>query len=177
MVVRSSLAQLPDAGFAAYDGEQWRVTETFAATGPARAGPKRIVNPAEIADEPVCVMCVCHPSIGPGGGELSHLVTSASPQLTMAYAPGLVDIAPAGMDKAAGVTRALAEVGVNPALAIAFGDSPADVPMFQLCGYSVAVANAHPSAIAAATAVAASVDDDGFARTLAGLDLISDPCS
>ena len=176
MVVQSSLAQLSNAGFGAYDGEQWRVTETFAATGPARVGIKRIVSPAEIAQKPVCVMCVCHPNLGPGRVKLSRLVTSIAPQLSVAYADGLADIAPAGVDKAAGVARALAEGAIDPAHAIAFGDAIADVPMFQLCGYSVAMANAHPEAIAAATAVAASVDNDGFARTLAELDVICDPC-
>lgn len=52
LIVRSSLAWRPAAGVAVYDGVQWRMTEAFAATGPARAGQRRIVSPLRIPDEP-----------------------------------------------------------------------------------------------------------------------------
>lgn len=47
------------------------------------------------------------------------------------------------------------------------GDSHNDLPMFEVAGHRVAVANAHPDVIAAADEVAASNDDDGVARYLA----------
>lgn len=121
-------------------------------------------------------MSVCHPSLGPGGEKLPVLDTWALP-LAAAYAAGRVDLAPARADKAAGVTLALAEVGVDPADAVAFGDAPPDIPMFELCGHSVAMADGHPDAIAAATLVAPGLADDGFAETLAHLGLISAPGS
>ena len=177
-IVRLSVQHLPDAGIAAYDGEQWRVTEVFATLGPTRRGLVEIVTPAEIAGHPVCALSVCHRGSSPDD-LLRVLATDAQSPLTMASSAGnvddiaVVDIAPADTDKAAGVTRALAEVGVDPAHAVAFGDMLNDLPMFALCGYSIAVANAHPDVIDAATAVAACVHDDGFARTLGELGLAS----
>jgi hydroxymethylpyrimidine pyrophosphatase-like HAD family hydrolase len=99
-----------------------------------------------------------------------ELVTwSHPPPVVGRSAPDVVDIGPPGTDKGVGVTRALAEVGVAPAHAVVFGDMLNDLPMFALCGYSVAIGNAHPDVIAAAAAVAGCVHDDGFARTLADL--------
>ena len=174
LIVQSSLAWQPAAGVAVYDGVQWRMTEAFAATGPARVGPRLIVSLVQIPDEPVCVMSVCHPSLGPGGGELPVL-NEWPLELAAAYAAGRVDLAPGWADKAAGVARALAEVSVDPVDAIAFGDAPPDLPMFELCGHSVAMADGNPDVIAAATLVAPGLADDGFAETLARLGLISDP--
>lgn len=174
LIVQSSLRWQSSAGVAVYDGVQWRMTEAFAATGPVRVGPRVIVSPPQIPDEPVCVMSVCHPSLGPGAGELPVL-NESSLELSAAYAAGRVDLAPIRADKAAGVTRALSEVGVNPVDAIAFGDAPPDLPMFELCGYSVAMADGDPDVIAAATIVAPGLADDGFAETLARLGVISDP--
>lgn len=177
-IVRLCVPHLPDTGIAAYDGEQWRVTDVFATLGPTRRGPVEIVTPAEIAGHPVCALSVCHRGSSPDD-LLRVLAADAQSPLTMASPAGnvddiaVIDIAPAGTDKAAGVTRALAEVGIDPAHAVAFGDMLNDLPMFALCGYSIAVANAHPDVIDAATAVAACVHDDGFARTLGELGLAS----
>ena len=170
-IVWFAVRHMPDAGIAAYDGERWRVTDAFLTHGPTRFGPFEIVAAERIAEHPVCAMSVCHPD-GNRDGSLQALVADVQPSLTVeASAGNVVDIAPS--DKAAGVTRALAEVSVDLACAIAFGDMLNDLPMFAVCGYSVAVANAHPDAIAAATAVAACVHDDGFARMLGDLGLVS----
>lgn len=171
-IARFAAQHVPDEGIAAYDGERWRVTQAFATHGPTRFGPVEIVAAERIAEHPVCAMSVCHPD-GSWGKLLRALVADVRPALTMEVSAGdLVDIAPSGTDKAAGVTRALAEVGVDLARAVAFGDMLNDLPMFAVCGYSVAVANGHPDAIAAATTVAACVHDDGFARTLGDLGLV-----
>lgn len=163
---------LPGAGIGAFDGERWSVTETFATLGPARRGQRMIVPAEKIAASPVCALTVAHPGSGPD--ELSRVLSAVEPPLTAAYGkPGVVDLAPAGIGKGAGVARALAGVGVDPGHAIAFGDMPGDLPMLALCGCGVAVANAHPDVLAAATIIAACVHDDGFARTLASLSLAS----
>ena len=52
---------------------------------------------------------------------------------------------------------------------VAFGDMPNDLPMLAWAGTSYAVANAHPSVLAAADREAPSHDADGVARTLARL--------
>jgi hydroxymethylpyrimidine pyrophosphatase-like HAD family hydrolase len=92
---------------------------------------------------------------------------------TLTYpTPKLLDIAPAGIDRSTGVSCALSSMGVAPANTITLGDMPIDLPMFQLGGYTVAVANGHPDVLAAAMAITDSVDDDGFSRLLTDLGVI-----
>jgi len=47
-----------------------------------------------------------------------------------------------GVDKSMALAEALRFLSIDPSETIAIGDSETDVPMFDLCGYSVAVANA-----------------------------------
>jgi hydroxymethylpyrimidine pyrophosphatase-like HAD family hydrolase len=87
----------------------------------------------------------------------------------------LVDLGPPCVDKATGVHRALSTLDILPVEAIAFGDMPNDLPMLALCGHSVAMANAHPDLLVGASTVAPCVHDDGVARVLAELGLVSAP--
>jgi len=59
-----------------------------------------------------------------------------------------------------------AERGISAEEVVAFGDMPNDLPMLTWAGLGVAVANAHPSVLAAADEVTASNDDDGVAQVL-----------
>lgn len=167
-IVAFATRHLPDAGIAAYDGERWRVTPAFDTFGPARFGPRVIVAAEQLADEIVCTMSISRPA---GLGDCLRTLLPAD--VTVSWSPrgDVVDLAPPGTDKAAGVTRALAEVGVKPADAIAYGDMLNDLSMFALCGASVAVANAHPDVLAAASDITNCVHDDGVARSLADLGL------
>lgn len=172
-IVRVAAQRLPHTGIAAYDGEQWRITETFAARGVTRLGAVEILLAEQIAQYPACALSFVAPS-GCRDELLRALAADVGPEFAVESpaAGDVIDIAPLGTSKAAGVTRALAEVRVDPAHAIAFGDTYSDLSMFQLCGHSVAVANADPGVIAAATAVASCVHDDGFARMLGDLGVI-----
>ncbi|HTU27189.1 MAG TPA: HAD family hydrolase [Pirellulales bacterium] len=53
-------------------------------------------------------------------------------------------ILPCGIDKATGLTAALAEIGIPPAETVAVGDAENDAPLLAACGFRVAVANALP---------------------------------
>ena len=57
---------------------------------------------------------------------------------------GSVMALPSGIDKATGTAAALEVLGIPPSLAVAIGDAENDVPLLQLCGLAVAVANALP---------------------------------
>jgi hypothetical protein len=81
----------------------------------------------------------------------------------------LVEIAAAGVTKASAVAELCAELGIDASEVVAFGDMPNDVPMLEWAGRGVAVANAHPDALAAADEVTASNDDDGVALVLESL--------
>jgi Cof subfamily protein (haloacid dehalogenase superfamily) len=76
---------------------------------------------------------------------------------------GLLEIAAPGVSKASGLAQLAAAHGITPDEVAAIGDMPNDVPMLQWAGASYAVANAHPTAIAAAHEVLASNDDDAVA--------------
>ena len=56
-----------------------------------------------------------------------------------------VMLLPVGVDKASGLTEALARLGVEPAETVAVGDAENDLPMLTACGFSAAVANALPA--------------------------------
>jgi hypothetical protein len=66
-------------------------------------------------------------------------------QRQVIFNKGAVMVLPAGIDKGSGLRAALDELGLPPANAIAVGDAENDLPSFNLCGYSVAVANALPT--------------------------------
>ena len=57
-------------------------------------------------------------------------------------------------------------LGIDAGEIVAFGDMPNDIPMLSYVGHGVAMANAHPDAIAVADEVTASNGDDGVARVL-----------
>jgi Cof subfamily protein (haloacid dehalogenase superfamily) len=86
--------------------------------------------------------------------------------LTHSSRDGLLEISAAGVTKASTLTRVCADAGYSAADVVAFGDMPNDLPMLAWAGTGVAVANAHPSVLAAVDEVTASNDDDGVALVL-----------
>jgi Cof subfamily protein (haloacid dehalogenase superfamily) len=77
---------------------------------------------------------------------------------------GLVELSAAGVTKATGLAAYAASVGLGRADVLVFGDMPNDLPMFAWAdGRAVAVANAHPSVLAAASDVTAANTEDGVA--------------
>jgi Cof subfamily protein (haloacid dehalogenase superfamily) len=75
-----------------------------------------------------------------------------------------VEICPPGVDKGTGLAVVAEAVGVDPSDVLVFGDMPNDLPMFDWAGWGrVAVANAHPTVLAAADEVTLSNDEDGVA--------------
>ena len=161
--------RLPAAGLAAYDGRQWRMTAAYQAMRPSdHKGPVSVVATAALAEADPCAMVICHR--GWTAAEIIGALTAAGfddTRIGLTYAgPTFVEVTAAGIDKASGVLRALRTIGVAPQRAIAFGDMPNDIAMFSVVGYSVAMGGAPAEVSAAATARTASVEDDGFARTL-----------
>lgn len=55
-----------------------------------------------------------------------------------------VMVLPAGMNKATGLARALSELRLQPDQVVGIGDAENDEAFLELCGFSVAVANAIP---------------------------------
>ncbi|MFG2634404.1 HAD family hydrolase [Streptomyces sp. NPDC048362] len=80
--------------------------------------------------------------------------------------PGTVELQPHGVTKATGLALAAERLGVGPEQALAFGDMPNDIPMFDWAGHGVAMANAHPELKAVADEITRSNEDDGIAVVL-----------
>jgi Cof subfamily protein (haloacid dehalogenase superfamily) len=80
---------------------------------------------------------------------------------------GLVEISAMGVTKGAALARLCELRRIPPEQVIAFGDMPNDLAMLGFAGRSYAVANAHPSVLAAAHHLAPANDDDGVATVLA----------
>jgi hydroxymethylpyrimidine pyrophosphatase-like HAD family hydrolase len=93
--------------------------------------------------------------------------------VTHSSADALAEISALGVTKATGLAKVAARHGVDPADVVVFGDMPNDVAAFdwvrQAGGRAVAMGQAHPEVLAAATDVTGSNEDDGVAAFLASL--------
>lgn len=81
----------------------------------------------------------------------------------------LVDFTAPGVTKLAALRRHCEARGIAASRVVAMGDMPADAPMLRWAGRGVAVADAHPEAIAAADQVVGACDADGVAEALEAL--------
>jgi Cof subfamily protein (haloacid dehalogenase superfamily) len=79
---------------------------------------------------------------------------------------GLLEISVSGVTKASALEQFVTHQGVRSHDVIAFGDMPNDIAMLEWAGWSVAVANAHPSVRQIADEITASNDEDGVATVL-----------
>jgi Cof subfamily protein (haloacid dehalogenase superfamily) len=77
-----------------------------------------------------------------------------------------VEVAAAGVTKAWALATLCRDLGIGAHEVVAFGDAPNDLPMLRWAGRGIAVANAHPTVLAAVDEVAPSNQDDGVATVL-----------
>lgn len=66
-------------------------------------------------------------------------------ELQVIFNKGSVMVLPTGVNKATGLSAALAELGLTPNVVVGAGDAENDHAFLELCGCSVAVANALPA--------------------------------
>ncbi len=109
-------------------------------------------------------------------GELQreHLLDAVTPLLVdglVATCSGarFVEVTGAGVDKAFGVARLCARLGVGPDEVMAIGDHLNDLAMLRWAGRGVVMASAHPAVLAEAVEIAPSNADDGVACVLESL--------
>lgn len=77
-----------------------------------------------------------------------------------------IDVTPPGGGKGAFVDAMAERLRIDRSCIATLGDAANDMAMFARSGVSVAMGNAEPSVKAAATAVTAGNDDEGFARAI-----------
>ena len=90
--------------------------------------------------------------------------------VTHSSSDALAEISAAGVTKASGLAKVAVQHGIEPGDVVVFGDMPNDVAAFDWVraggGRAVAMGQAHPALLAAATDVTGSNDDDGVAAFL-----------
>jgi Cof subfamily protein (haloacid dehalogenase superfamily) len=96
---------------------------------------------------------------------------------SVSYAIGYtawLDIAPEGVSKASALEKRRSDLGINPNQVISIGDGRNDIQMFEWTraggGLAFAMGQGPEEVKAAATAVTATVEDDGVAEVLAGFE-------
>ncbi len=89
------------------------------------------------------------------------------------WSPLLCDVIPKGGGKDKGMEMVLAHYGLTREQCVAFGDGENDISMLLHAGTGIAMGNASDTVKRAADYVTASVDDDGIAKALRQLTVIS----
>ncbi|WP_405010144.1 HAD family hydrolase [Kitasatospora sp. NBC_01539] len=114
---------------------------------------------------------------GLGEDELAAAAREAAGHLVgiTTAGPGEVEILPAGLSKATGLSFAARRLGLRGLDTVAFGDMPNDAPMLEWAGYGVAMADAHPTLKAVADEVAPGHDEEGVAAVLERLFGLAGP--
>jgi Cof subfamily protein (haloacid dehalogenase superfamily) len=77
-----------------------------------------------------------------------------------------LDVTPPGVSKGSFVLDVGRRLGIAPEKIATIGDAGNDVAMFRVSGLSIAMGNANRKVQAAASAVTASNDEDGFGRAI-----------
>lgn len=131
---------------------------------PGMEGPR--MDALAFLAEPVSKLVVQHGDLSQD--ELYALVSGICGEDATATISGevLVEISAAGVTKAYALAALCEQLHIPQAAVIAFGDMPNDIPMLEWAGHGVAVANAHPDAIAVADEVTGTNDEDGVAQVL-----------
>jgi HAD superfamily hydrolase (TIGR01484 family) len=124
---------------------------------------QRLTEP-ELWQRPAPKLVGRHPSLS--ADELLALAGPAVGDLVTVYHSNglrLVEAVAHGVSKADGLARYASGLGVAAENVIAFGDMPNDLSMLRWAGRGYAVANAHPTVLAAADGVIGSNEEDGVA--------------
>jgi Cof subfamily protein (haloacid dehalogenase superfamily) len=116
--------------------------------------------------EPVSKLVVQHPTVVQLDLQALALDACGGDATVTFSGERLVEISAAGVTKGFALQRVCEDLGIGAEEVVAFGDMPNDAEMLAWAGRGVAVANAHPDALAAADEVTSSNDADGVAAAL-----------
>ncbi len=172
-ILSKLIEKLPDAHFAV---ENIDGTYKFHRPFPRYAlGTENFETPLEeLMQEPVSRVVVLSPEHG--ADEFSHIVSSIGLH-SVTYAIGYtawLDISPQGVSKASALEKVRVDLGISPKNVIACGDGRNDISMLEWAraggGFGFAMGQGPQEVQEAATAVVASVEDDGVAQVLSGFE-------
>ena len=132
---------------------------------PSQAPPVLDALAAWRADRPAVRRVICfHDDFDHRLDDLAAMVSSLIDHRCQVQYGGLriVEVAPAGDNKAVALQVLTDHLGIEPADVLAFGDGRNDIEMLEWAGVGVAMGNAHPEVQRRADAVTATVDGEGI---------------
>jgi HAD superfamily hydrolase (TIGR01484 family) len=160
---------LPGTTFAVETVDGIGLEPAFRERHPVPDGARR-APVEELFDRPAVKLLARHEELGPQEfWDLAEEAVGGRLVITWSSATSLLEISAPGVTKASTLELLCADLGVDAADVIAFGDMPNDLPMLAWAGTSYAMADAHPTVIEAADHVAPGHDEDGVAQVLAGV--------
>jgi hydroxymethylpyrimidine pyrophosphatase-like HAD family hydrolase len=122
---------------------------------------------AHAADQPLLKLLARHDSADPDDFlATARQVAGEQAEFTRSSPSALLEVSAVGVSKATTLARCCAERGITADQVVAFGDMPNDLAMLDWAGTSYAVANAHPTVLAATTHRTAANEDDGVALVI-----------
>lgn len=172
-VLTNLIEKLPNAHFAVENADG---TYKFHRPFPAYAlGEHNFETPLEeLMHEPVSRVVVLSPDHD--ADEFVGLIANIGLH-SVSYAIGYtawLDISPQGISKASALEKRRQELGILPHQVITIGDGRNDINMFEWAiaggGFGFAMGQGPEEVHAAASAVVASVEDDGVAEVLSGFE-------
>jgi Cof subfamily protein (haloacid dehalogenase superfamily) len=172
-LIRQLREQLPEICFAVESGRSVGREPAYAGRRPTQEGAERdiahtnaVADAIELSAQGASKLIALHPNLPiEQFFEQVRAIVADKATVTHAGSPFL-EIAAAGVTKAWALAAHCSKLSIESVDVIAFGDMPNDLPMLEWAGRGIAVANAHPSVLAAANAVTASNDEDGVAAYL-----------
>lgn len=165
--VRRLRALHPDGMFAVEFADGVAMEEAWADAIPRDLHGERIGPAEDLVGEPAAKVLMRVP--GTEGDSFIDAATEAVGDIAVVTASGglqLVEVSAPGVDKATTLALLCDERGIPPERVVAFGDARNDLSMLAWAGTGVAMADAHPTVIAAADHVTGTNADDGVAAWL-----------
>ncbi len=128
-------------------------------TPPRALAGYTVVDLATVYHQPTAKIILRHSQADLLGDALDDLPDSVQVMVSNRY--DLIQIMPAGVDKANALAALVAGWGLGLENVVAFGDDVNDVGMLKQCGLGVAVSNAVPEVLAAADHITGTPEEDG----------------
>jgi Cof subfamily protein (haloacid dehalogenase superfamily) len=166
-LVRQLREAAPGVSFAVEQGLAFGCETGYAAWYPrVWNNAPEVSDVLELLTQPVTKMIVRHPTVH--RDEMLTLIQTLGGDAVLATHSGapFVEVSAGGIGKAAALAWLAASLGIDRHDVVAFGDMPNDLAMLEWAGRGVAVANAHPTVLAAADEVTLAHTEDGVAITL-----------
>ena len=168
-VCRLLRAAVPGSLFAVETLEGTGLEPAYLERHPVPEGTRR-APVEELLSQPILKLLARHEELGPQEyWDAAEEAIGDRMTITWSSSTSLLEMSAPGVTKASTLALLAADLGVEAADVVAFGDMPNDLPMLEWAGTSYAMAGAHATVFEAAGRVAPHHDEDGVASVLAGI--------